>query len=238
MISIIIYDCIQDEMVYISRTLKDIVAIKSQEKSRIDACSSQRRLMEILKDTDIEDFACIDICEENGTDIAAGIRKRYPGTRILLIANTSISPERYIIPSIMASALIIRPCTQDNIRKKLESFINTVLEELNRNMDDVFILETREGITKIPYQQIYYFESNRKKVYVRLKSEEYSYYDTLEQLNESLPDDFVRCHRSFIVNKSRVIRYAASEGVVELDDGTVIPVSRSYRSDIRDWVKR
>lgn len=238
MISVIIYDCIRAEMVYMSRTIKDLIAVRSQERSRIDACSSRNKLMEITANTDLEDFACIDICGENGTDIAAEIRSRYPGIHMLLIADASISPERYIIPSIMASALIIRPCTWDGIRDRLESFIASVLVEFQDDMVDVFVLETKEGITKIPYHQIYYFESSRKKIYIRLKSEEYSYYDTLEQLTGNLPDDFVRCHKSFIVNKSRITRYAAAKNLIQLDDGTEIPVSRSYRRDIRDWVKR
>lgn len=237
MISVIIYDHISDEMVCISNVIKDIVAVKSQDKSRIDVCSSQSRLFEIAEQMDIEDFVFIDICEKNGTDIAAGIRRRYPETRILLIADASISPECYIIPSIMASALLIRPCTQEVIRERLEEFMNPVLESFSKDLDEVFVYETKEGITKIPYDRIYYFESSRKKIYIRLRSEEYSYYDTLEQLIENLPEDFVRCHRSFIVNKNKVVRYTATDNLIRLDDGTEIPVSRSYRSDIRNLVK-
>lgn len=85
MISVIIYDHISDEMVCISSVIKDIVAVKSQDKSRIDVCSNRSRLFEIAEQMDIEDFVLIDICEKNGTDIAVGIRKRYPETRILLI---------------------------------------------------------------------------------------------------------------------------------------------------------
>lgn len=237
MISVIIYDSIQDEMAYIFRAIKDIIAIKSQEKSHIDACCIQSELFELTENSDIEDFACIDICEENGMDIAADIRRRYPGIQMLLIADASISPERYIIPSIMASALIVRPCTRENIRHRLEDFMSPALEEFHAAEDDIFIFETKEGITKIPYGKIYFFESSRKKIYIRLKSEEYSYYDTLEQLMENLPGNFVRCHRSFIVNKIRVVRYVAAENLIWLDDGTEIPVSRSYRNDIRDMVK-
>lgn len=238
MISMIIYDCMQDEMVYVSKSVKDIIAVWSQEMSRVDACCSQEELFKITENIDIEDFACIDICEKNGTDIAAGIRRRYPGSRIMLIADASISPERYIIPSIMASALVLRPCTRDNMRERLECFMKPVLDELHKNTDDAFVCETKEGITKIPYQQIYYFESSRKKIFIRLKSEEYSYYNTLEQLMEELPEDFVRCHRSFIVNRNRVVRYTAAASLIELDDGTGIPVSRSYRSEMRDLVKK
>ena len=115
--------------------------------------------------------------------------------------------------------------------------MSPVLESLSTDLNEVFVYETKEGITKIPYDRIYYFESSRKKIYIRLQSEEYSYYDTLEQLLEHLPEDFVRCHRSFIVNKKKVVRYTAAENLIRLEDGTEIPVSRSYRSDIRNLVK-
>ena len=238
MISVIIYDCIQEEMRYVSCTIKDIIALKSPENSRIDACSSQGELAEIIKCLDIEDFACIDICEKNGTAEAENIRSRYPKIRILLIADASMSPERYIIPSIMASALILRPCTRENMREKLESFMISAFGTLQKDATDVYVVETKEGITNIPYQQIYFFESSSKKIFIRLKSEEYSCYDTMEHLVEILPDSFVRCHRSFIVNKNRITHYAATDNTIRLDDGTELPVSRSYRSDIRDLVKR
>ncbi len=237
MISAIIYDHIHDEMVYISGVVKDIVAINGREKSRINACSSQKALAEIIKEADVEDFVCVDICEKNGTDIAAKLRCRYPGTRIMLIADASISPEQYIVPSIMASALIIRPCTREGIRERLERFVVPMLEKIKGDSDDIFVFATKEGITKIPYQQIYCFESSRKKVYIRLRTEEYSYYNTLEQLAVELPEEFVRCHRSFIVNNKRIVRYIAAENLIQLDDGTKIPVSRSYRSNIRNLVK-
>lgn len=237
MISVIIYDRIHDEMLYISGVVKDIVAIKSREKSRIEACSSIGALVRITEGADVEDFICVDICEENGTDIAAKLRRRYPGTRMMLIADASISPEQYIAPSIMASALIIRPCTHEGIRERLEKFMVPALESVQGNLNDVFVFETKDGVTKIPYQKIYCFESSRKKVYIRLSAEEYSYYNTLEQLAAELPEEFVRCHRSFIVNKKRIVCFRAAENLILLDDGTEIPVSRSYRSDIRNLVK-
>lgn len=138
MISAIIYDHIHDEMVYISGVVKDIVAINGREKSRINACSSQKALAEIIKEADVEDFVCVDICEKNGTDIAAKLRCRYPGTRIMLIADASISPEQYIVPSIMASALIIRPCTREGIRERLERFVVPMLEK-SKEIQTIFL---------------------------------------------------------------------------------------------------
>lgn len=238
MISVIVYDRVREERGYISNMIRDIIARKCGERSRVSVCATQKELMETAGAVDTADFICLDICEENGAGLAADFRRKYPNARILLIAEPHIAPDRYILPSIMASALILRPCGKETIRGRLEDFMQPVLDSFRESSGGVFILETREGVTKIPYSKIFYFESSRKKIFVRLKSEEYSYYCTLDQLEGKLPGEFIRCHRSFIVNKERIVRYSASESLVTLDDSTKIPVSRSYRNLIRDLVKR
>ena len=75
---------------------------------------------------------------------------------------------------------------------------------------------------------------NRIKEFIRTKKEEYGYYDTLDNLESVLPDNFVRCHRGFIVNLSKVSKYVGAETMLYLNDGAMIPVSRSYKGAIRE----
>lgn len=237
MISAIIYDGIQKEMKFISDSVRDIIAAGCEEMSRVDACCHYNEFMGIVERSDLEDFFCLDICGKGGTAMAEQIRQKYPNAHILLIADASIAPDQYILPSIMASALILRPCGKEAIRSRLESFMDSILSSRKSSEENIFCFETKDGITKISYSQIYFYEARRKKIYIRLRSEEYSYYNTLEQLEEELPENFVRCHRSYIVNKRRITQYIASENMLRLDDGSVIPVSRSYRKWIREWIK-
>ena len=96
------------------------------------------------------------------------------------------------------------------------------------------MIETREGRTYVPLAQIYYFEAREKRIYVRLKKQELAFYETMEHLTERLPDYFVRCHRSFIVNRQRIRRVMLSKSLIELEQGIQLPLSRSYKPAFKE----
>ena len=88
----------------------------------------------------------------------------------------------------------------------------------NKTRLDVYLVEN------------HYFESREKKIYINTGSAEFSFYDTLDHLEESLPDDFLRCHRSFIVARRYVRTILLSQNTIVLEDGSAIPLSRTYKA--------
>ena len=100
----------------------------------------------------------------------------------------------------------------------------------------MLLIETREGRTYVPFSKIYYFEAREKRIYVRLKKQELTFYDTIEHLSERLPDGFIRCHRSFIVNRSRIQRVMLSKNLIELEQNMEIPLSRSYKPVFKELI--
>lgn len=237
MISAMIYGHELSEIYLISQIVKELIAARTDEESHISVCYTRGELCEALEHCDIEDIIFLDIRNEGDIDIAVRIRKKYPAARLMLVADRSVSPEHYILPSIMASSLLIRPYSGNSLQNRIRIFMETVFRPLEEENSGAFVLETREGVTKIPYPSIYCFESNRKKIYIRLKNEEYSYYGTLDQLAAELPDFFVRCHRSFIINKKHLVKYLTASNLIILGDKTEIPVSRSYKNYLREKLK-
>ncbi len=55
---------------------------------------------------------------------------------------------------------------------------------------------------------------------------------TLKALEQRLPQEFVRCHRTVIVNINKAMRLTRTE--VTLSDGSSYPVSESYLNSVRD----
>ena len=58
---------------------------------------------------------------------------------------------------------------------------------------------------------------------------EYPFYDTLDQLEERLAGRFLRCHRSYLVNRSKISKVYLSQNILTLDSGEELPLSRSYK---------
>ena len=57
---------------------------------------------------------------------------------------------------------------------------------------------------------------------------------TFKQISESLPENFIQIHRSYIVNMKHVA--SAERTLVVLDDGTRLPVSDTRRSVLLDYI--
>jgi len=93
-----------------------------------------------------------------------------------------------------------------------------------------------EDWVPVPIQEISHIESLQKKTWFYRKGETFSTQVTLKELQTRLPDDFIRIHRSYIINIlyiEKITRDLTSNFVVSLKDGTELPVSQSYLSIMR-----
>ena len=92
------------------------------------------------------------------------------------------------------------------------------------------------GETIKPYNKIYYLESREKKIVLGTEFEELSFYGTLDCLEKKLPSGFIRCHRSFIISADKISSVKLSCNTVSLTNGSIIPVSRTYKNTVREAV--
>ena len=151
---------------------------------------------------------------------------------LIIIANESISPMLYLRPSIMAASLLLRPFNEAQISTALiELFQYIMLQQ--EVMTDCFIVESKDEMIRLEYSSILLFEAREKKVFVYSGTQEYGFYNTLDNLVQNLPDYFVRCHRSFVCNFKRVKQLKMNVNLIILDDNSQVPLSRSYRNIVR-----
>ena len=88
----------------------------------------------------------------------------------------------------------------------------------------------------VAVSSIAYFESYNKKNWFYLDNEQYQVSLTMKELSERLPEEFIRIHRSFIVNIhniSKISRDVTSNLVIVTRSGDHLPVSQSYVADLR-----
>ena len=85
----------------------------------------------------------------------------------------------------------------------------------------------------MPFEQIFLFEKDKRKIVVRGSDGEElcCFYGRFGDIEDSLPGHFHRCHNSFIVNLSKARTLGGNEFV--LFDGRQVQVSRAYIRDSR-----
>lgn len=230
MLSVLNFNRNKNELEMLRCQIRNLAAKHSDEKWNIHSALRLSELETILNEQPLLDFACYDVAGQGGLEYLHKIRQVYRDMILMLIAESSMSPMDYIKPDILASELVIRPYNAADIIPKLYNIISTYTNGEDR--ESSFILDTKEEKLRIPYCRIYYFEAMEKKVYIRLKTEEKGFYGTLDSLEKMLPECFLRCHRSFIVNWNYVERVFRSQQELVLSDGIRIPFSRTYKGKI------
>lgn len=234
MISMMVYDSRSEERELMQHTIRQAAAHLTEEKLELAYFERMEQMSVFLKESPLLDMACYDVSAKGSIDLLERIRRQYKETLLLLIAEPSMSPMEYIRPSILASSLLLRPITGDRLMDNLSELWEQYQEKNSGEEEESLVIETREGKTFVPFSKIYYFEAREKKIYLRLKKQELTFYDTLEHLAERLPESFVRCHRSFIVSRNRIRRVMLSKNLIVLEQGMEIPLSRSYKPAFKE----
>ena len=235
MIDVIIFDSIKKELQLVHKTAYELSARMSEADWDWHLYSEPEKLTAYLDRTGNADFSCMDVAAPQGVDLAERVRNRNAAAFILLIADETVSPMRYLKPSVLPGALLLRPFSA---AQALET-VKTAMAQMLRSADGpagggVFQLNLKTERKMIPYSQICYFEAREKKIFVNTGNQEYSFYDTIDHLQEQLPAGFLRCHRSFIVSKSKIENVYLSKNYMELENGMIIPLSRSYKAALKE----
>ena len=230
MVSVLVYNSNTKELQDTKMIIKDLAARLSEEKWEMSCFSSLKEIMPFLEKQPLLNMACYDVTQKGSLDILGSVRSDYADMLLMLVADNSLSPMEYVRPEILASSLILRPYSPEVLRDKLKDLVRKYLSKVEEDKpEDAFIVETKEGKTRVPYNQIYYMEARDKKIYLRLQNREIPFNGTLDELEETLPGKFIRCHRSFLVNQTHLEKIMLSQSEIQLSHGISVPLSRSYK---------
>lgn len=172
-------------------------------------------------------FIDIELGVANGMDIAKQLRKDgFCGNIIFLTAFSEYVFDGY---HVQALDYLLKPISQE----KLEQCMKPIL----RNMEGSYhVYRTKTETIKIPYNKILAFTSFKHYVDIitQLNDNEICYRQkiTLKNLQNQLPKEFVRCHRTIIININKALKLTCKD--ITLSDNSVYPVSESYLDHVRE----
>jgi len=120
--------------------------------------------------------------------------------------------------------------------------LKEMIGNFKRKSENRYITVCRdERFYPIPFEQIKYAYSEGKKTVLVTTEGKFSYKNTLQSLEEAMTEDFIRTHKSYIVN----IRYIEEiepwfNGAYQIkvrEDDHEIPLSRSYARNFKDTLR-
>lgn len=162
----------------------------------------------------------------DGTDgITAAKKLREKDRDCVLIFITVLRDYVFEAFDVEAANYLIKPIE----RAHLKNTLDRVLSRMKNSKERYLPIRQRQGNTLIKLSEILYFEVIGRKVHIHCRQENIDYYEKLDNLQTILPNDFYRCHRSYLINLNYVRGY--DHGMVQLENGEMIPLSRLRQQD-------
>lgn len=223
---------LKNEMFMVEKELRERTALSTDEQLHFIGIYTRDAFERFMGEERPADIICADITIFQGIEQVEAIRKKYPQAALVLIADMTISPVNYMKPSILAAALLLKPLQQLHVEQVMKEIFQRYIEQTQE--EELLVIETREKKYRIPYSKIMYFEARSKKIYVCTPNYEYGFYETMDHLEEQYSKQFIRCHRSFLVNRRMIENVKLSQNCLTLQGGIEIPLSRSYKGQIKE----
>ena len=238
MIDVILYDRDRKEQDDLRERVGDSVAVLSDDRLSCSRFASPEQVEKHIAADPPLDLSMLEVADDADIGLTRMIRAFREQADMMLIAESSISPMRYMTPDIRACSLLLRPFSAEQMRTVVHEFISAWYRKRETPSGDrSIVIENRDGRIVVPFSHIYYIEAREKKVFFRLRDKEYSKYDTLENVRTLLPANFVQSHRSFIFNVAYLDKIRLSENSVYLEHGIVVPLSRSFKAPIKEYLR-
>lgn len=191
-----------------------------------------QELLEAIKDNDIPEIIILDINMDDmdGLAVAGKIREMLPDIPIVLVtAFMSYALDGY---KVKANRFLVK----DDLEMTLPDCMDDMLQELSRR-ERIMTFDFEEGIRRLSLDSIIYVESFGHKAVFHTAGATYRQNKKLEEIEKELGIyDFVRVHKSFVVNMKYVLK--VSNYSLTMQEGYVISVPRSRYAGVKQAYAR
>lgn len=128
---------------------------------------------------------------------------------------------------------------EPNVEERLHHCLDVISERVSSEENGVkayYTVKTRDTLNHILVDDILYFETSsiKHRVILHTKDELLEFPGSLSEVEEKLSDNFLRVHRSFLINRDKIARTILSENRVQLTNGEDCPVARRFKKKLYD----
>lgn len=163
-----------------------------------------------------------------GIEIANIIRKK--NKHLYLIFTTGHLEYGLIAYQCKTFDYLSKPITIE----RLESTISRLFEDISSRPKNFFKLENKN--TVINLDSVQYIQKDGMKLIFFTDTREYKIYSSFSKISESLPNNFVRCHKSYIINVDKVTNIQTNTNTILFEHGKCY-IGPKYKNNLMEVFK-
>lgn len=134
---------------------------------------------------------------------------------------------------------LLKPISFERFYKSILKFkdrisTNAVSAEEKLISKDYFFVKQDGRFRKINFEDILYIESLKDYVNIKTQDEEIIILETLKDLEENLPNNFMRVHKSYIANLNKISLIEGNR--IRIEENYIL-IGDKYKSIFFDWIR-
>lgn len=176
------------------------------------------------------DIALVDLMlgnKKDGIEVARILKSK----KIPFIITSSYSDKETLeeIKTLMPSGYIVKPLLERDLFAAIEIIPVTKQEDFIKHLGDSMFYKDKDLHIRVVFNDIEFIKADGNYVEVYSNKKKHLLRVTLEDLIEKLPDNFIRVHRSFVINCKKID--AINSIHIKIGEHEV-PLSKTYKDDL------
>lgn len=221
-----------DDNLNIVKKLKEMLEILFV-KNDIDAkvgfyTDKAEDVLEYEKENNV-DVLVLDInlnSDISGIDLAKDIRKK--NKKVYIIFSTGHLEYSLVAYSVKTFDYLPKPITLE----RLEVTLNRLLDDLSSNTNKKFIKLNNKTI--INEKEINYIKKDGMKLIFCTSSGNYETYSSFSKIESILPDNFIRCHKSYIANTDTIQNINTNNNTIIFTNDLSCDIGPKYKNNLME----
>lgn len=239
MLNALILECSRESALSLTQNIKEVIAKFSYHIQIKLTTSEAGKVLDLMESSEGSYMVFIGLGLYppiyNGYDAAKKIREMSKESYMVFIADNADCAYLTIQGLIRPSGFLIKPIKMQEIQLVITDIYRDYLNQSNGSK--ALSINIGTDIYYVDYDEILYFESMQKKIYVFTANQRISYYDSLTSLESRLDERFIRCHKSYIVNRDKIKSILFSEMRIFMENEAEIGISRTYKNDVKEKIR-
>ncbi len=164
----------------------------------------------------------------SGIDLAKKIREN--NKNIYIIFSTGHLEYSLIAYSVKTFDYLPKPITME----RLETTLNRLLDDIQFSNKKFIYINNK---TIVNQSEINYIKKDGMKLVFCTSSQNYETYNSFNKIQNILPGNFVRCHKSYIANTDNILNINTNKNTIDFQNHLSCEIGPKYKNNLMEVFK-
>lgn len=211
------------ESIFMKNDLKAKIAFKTTKDSELLSYVTENPIDVLVLDINLHS-------KLNGIEIANSIRKKNKDCYIIF--TTAHSEFVFLAYQCKTFDYLCKPITNE----RLEETILRLFDDMQGSTSNKKYIRLDNKNTIIAENEVQYIKRDGMKLIFHTNSRDYEVYSSFTKLQDQLPKNFVRCHKSFIANVNNITKLEPASNLIYFSNNSTCDIGPKYKIEFMKGV--